>query len=233
VSDKENRELGAELTARSAGLTGLLVARAAWLELRDAAPGALPAHEREALENELGSALLAAWKAAPGHLDVRDSLAERALELDAQGRWELAGTLLQTALGILQEGRLQGLFGGLLLHHGHAGSALPLLRHARTLAPDDRTVLANLATAELFAAEDEAARETLGAARLAFAPLDLPPQLDLAGRLLDGEQEAVAPARALLAQIPPGEAWAGTLERLLQRPPSAPRPEAPPPGAPR
>src|SRR5204862_265962 len=53
VNDKENRRLGTELTARSAALTSLLLARAAWLQLSDAPPGSLSDGEREALEHEL------------------------------------------------------------------------------------------------------------------------------------------------------------------------------------
>jgi len=226
INDVKNRQLGVELTARSAALASLLLARASWLELRDAGPGALADSERASLEDELSATLLAAWKAAPGHLDVRDALLEWANELVRQDRWELAGALLQSAVDIAPDGRQLGLLGGVLLHLDHAAPALELLMYARQLAPGDRTVLVNLGTAQLFLEQDAAARETLAAAREACAPALLPPLLDVTLRILDGEQAAVAPARELLAQIPVGNPWRVALQRVLRQPPAGGVPPA-------
>lgn len=228
INDRDNRLLGAELTARSAALASLLLARAAWSELRDAAPGELSSNERASLEDELSATLLAAWKAAPGHLDVRDTLLEWAGDLVKQQRLELAGALLQSAVGVAPDGGLLGLFGGVLLQLDHVAPARDLLMRARELAPRDLTVLVNLGTAQLWLGQDAAARATLSAARKVSAPAPLPPLAEVTLGLLDGDQPSVASARALLEQLPSDSPWRAALDRLLQTPPSG----SPPPGAP-
>lgn len=226
IDEKEARRLGAELTARSAALTGLLAARAAQLALDQAAPGELSDDQRAALEAELASALLHAWRSAPGHLDARDALLERAARLARDGRDEAAATLLDLAVQALPEPRLAGLLGGLLLRLERGDQALALLEPAHKAAPEDRVVSLHLACALLSAARDAEAHAVLeGAARVA-APGSLPAVPAAALGLLRGDVAAVAPAREVLRGLPGDDPWAGVLARLLGTPPAG----GPPPG---
>ena len=220
IADKDDRRLGAELTARSAALSGLLVARSAQLALDAAGQGELSGDERLARETELSSALLYAWRAAPGHLDVRDALLERASRVAQEGRYETAAELLDRAQQILDEPRLAGVLGGLLLRLDQPDEALTLLTSARTRAPDDRSVLINLATALLLVGRDADAHARLEEAARTFAPASLPPLPAAALGLLRGDSAAVAPARKLLAGLPADEPWARVLARLLGTPPT-------------
>jgi Flp pilus assembly protein TadD len=224
VVDKEDRRLGAELTARSAALAGLLVARSAQLALEAAGAGEMSADERTARETELSSALLYAWRAAPGHLDARDALLERAGALAQERRWEAAAALLDQAQQTLDDPRIAGVLGGLLLRLDQPEQALVLLESARARAPDDRSALVNLATALLLAGRDAEAAARLADAQRAFAPAPLPPLPSAALGLLHGDVAAVAPARKLLEALPADEPWARVLTRLLgARPGGAPR----------
>ncbi|HEX5012461.1 MAG TPA: hypothetical protein VFY71_18890 [Planctomycetota bacterium] len=225
IADKDDRHLGAELTARSAALSGLLVARAAQLALDAAGRGELSGDERLARETELSSALLYAWHAAPGHLDVRDALLERASRLAQERRDEPAAELLDRAQQVLDDPRLAGVLGGLLLRLDQPDEALELLTSARKRAPEDRSVLINLATALLLAGRDAEGHARLEDAARAFAPASLPALPAAALGLLRGDVAAVAPARQLLGGLPADEPWAKVLAHLLVTPPAG----SPPP----
>ncbi|MHC4845063.1 MAG: spermidine synthase [Planctomycetota bacterium] len=218
VDPKQDRRLGAELTARSAALTGLLIARAARSELLGAAPGALSDDERSNLSEELDAALLASWGAAPGHRDVRDALLEHASELTFAERYGAAAELLGAAHEVLPDGRLGGALGGVLLRLRLLDQALEILADARSRAPDDRTVLVNLGTALIMLGRDAEALDAWVAARAAFAPARLPPLQYTALALLEAGEDlpaARAAAAALRGAMPADDPWAGVLERLL------------------
>ena len=215
VSEKETKELGAQLVARNEALRWLLVAQAARLERVSAPVGALSADERSALEDEQGAALLAAWRAAGGHLDVRQALLGFAAELVAERRWALADALLASATATVPDGRLLGLRAGVLIELGAVDEALRVGRQAAEAAPDDPNALANLARALLVSAQDEDARAVLVSAREAFAPTPLPPLHAACLALLEHQPDARARAEALLAQMPAGESWAVVLRRLI------------------
>lgn len=218
---KQDRRLGAELTARSAALTGLLIARAARASLLVAAPGALSDDEQTSLSEELDSALLAAWGAAPGHRDVRDALLEHASELAFAERYGSAAELLGAAHGVLPDGRLGGTLGGVLLRLRLPDEALEILADARERAPEDRTVLVNLGTALIMLGRDGEALDAWVAARAAFAPARLPLLQYTALALLEAGDDlpaARAAASALRAAMPADDPWAGVLERLASDP---------------
>jgi len=215
VAEKEDKQLGAQLVARSQALRGLLVAQAARLERLGAAEGALSADERGALEDEQAAALLQAWAAAPGPADVAAALLGLAGELVAARRWEAADSLLASATGTLADGRLLGLRAGVLIDLGSVDEALRVGRQATEAAPGDPNALVNLARALLITAQDEEAKQVLDEARRAFAPAPLPPLHAACLALLERDPDARATAQALLAQLPAGESWAVVLRRLL------------------
>jgi len=218
IDPKQDRRLGAELTARSAALTGLLIARAARTALLGAAPGELSDDEQTSLSEELDATLLAAWGAAPGHRDVRDALLEHSSELAYAERYRAAAELLGAAHAALPDGRLGGALGGVLLRLRSPGQALEILVDARERAPDDRTVLVNLGTALVMLGQDGEARDTWIAARVAFAPTRLPPLQYTALALLEAGPDlpaARAAAAALREAMPADDPWAEVLGRLL------------------
>jgi len=226
IDEKVARRLGAELTARSAALTGLLAARAAQLAVDQAVPGELSDDQRAALEAELSGALLHAWRSAPGHLDARDALLERAARLTRDERHEAAATLLDQAVQVLPEPRLAGLLGGLLLRLERPDQALALLEPAHQAAPEDRTVSFNLACSLLVVGRDAEAHAILEGASRAAAPQALPPVPAAALGLLRGDVAAVAPAREVLRALPAGDPWASVVARLLGTPPGGGPPPA-------
>lgn len=220
IDPKQDRQLGAELTARSAALTGLLIARAARNDLFAAAPGSLSDDERTGLQEELEYSLLAAWSAAPGHLDVRDGLLERASELARSERHRAAADLLHAAQGVLPDGRLGGVLGGVLLRLRLPDQALDVLAAARKRAPEDRTVLVNLGGALLMLGRDAEAQQAWIEARSVFAPARLPPLQRTALALLEaGEDLAAARAAAVVLRgaMPADDPWSAALERLLAK----------------
>jgi len=225
TSDKDDRRLGAELTARSAALAGLLVARSSQLALDQAAAGELSSDERQDREAELSAALLYAWRSAPGHLDVRDALLERAARLTREGRHESAAKLLDAAVQVLDDPRLASSLGASLLRLQRTDQALELLQAARARAPADAGVLVPLAAALLAAGRDAEAHVVLEQAARAVEPLPLPPSPAAALGLLRADTAAVAPARRLLQSLPADDPWSAVLARLLRLPP----PGSPPP----
>jgi hypothetical protein len=218
MDEKEDRRLGAELVARSAALVGLLAARATWIELEAAEPGSLSSLEQDALNDELGGALLRAWMAAPGHLDVRDALLECAARFSREERWALAEALLVPAVERLPDARLQGVLSRVLLERGSLDEAVELGLAARQAAPDDRTVLINLATALLFAARDEEALDVLRDARRVFGTAALPALPAAALALLEDAPQARQTADELLGRLASTEPWSAVLRRLQSVP---------------
>lgn len=212
-----DRRLGMEFVARSSAARALLAARATALELRAARGGATSADEQRVLEDALHGLLVQAWRVAPGHLDARQSLLERALALTREDRWGRAAEFLDVSIGILPDGVLLGLQCGVLLELGRVDDAVHAGREAVALAPGDRTALLNLGSALLFAHEDDEARAALGRARAAFLPQPLPPLQVAALGLLEGEADSPALARALVDRLPPTEPWVDQLLRLLER----------------
>jgi spermidine synthase len=216
AEEQADRQLGLELVARSAAAVALLAARATGIELGGAAPGALSAGERAALEEAWHGLLLRAWSSAPGHLDAREALLERALALTREGRWELAATLLDHSIGVLADGTLQGLQCGVLLKLGQVDAAVAVGRDAVAKVPDDRTALLNCGSALLFAHRDTEALAMLVRARDAFRPNALPPLQIAALGLLEHDADSTALARALVERLPATEPWAEVLQRLLE-----------------
>ncbi len=215
ADEKDDRRLGAELTARSAALVALLHAAAAGIELEAAVDGALSPDRVSALEAELHSALLAGWAAAGGHLDVRDALLERSLRLTRDDRWQAAAALLDGAGRVHPDGRLLGLQCLVLLELGDVERSLEVGLRARDLASEDRTVLVNLGSALVHAGRDEEGRQVLLAARRAYAPRPLPAQAGAALDVLERAPGAVQAATRLLERLPPGDRWKDVLRRLL------------------
>lgn len=215
LDEQADRQLGVELVARSAAAVALLAARATALELQSAAPGALSAEERGALEEAWHGLLLRAWASAPGHLDTREALLERALALTRADRWELAATLLDQALTVLPEGALLGVQCGVLLKLGQVDASVDAGSRAVALAAADRTALLNYGSALLFAHRDTEALEVLSRARDVFRPRALPPLQIAALGLLERDPESTVLARALVERLPPSEPWSGELQRLL------------------
>jgi spermidine synthase len=220
IEPKQDRRLGAELTARSAALTGLMIARAARVALFGAAPGELSDDEQTGLQEELETALMAGWSAAPGHRDVRDALLERATELAYAERHGAAAELLGAAHKLLPDARLGGVLGGVLLRLRSPEQALAVLDEARAISPEDRTVLVNLGGALAMLRRDDEAREAWIAARDAFAPGRLPPLQHTALALLEaGDDLPTAREAAVLLRgaMPADDPWAELLGRLVEQ----------------
>jgi len=123
---------------------------------------------------------------------------------------------------VLREPRLAGVLGGLLLKRGQTDEALGLLREAHETAPEDRSVLINFAAALLLGGDDAAGRANLEAAAKSDKGAPLPPLPAATLTLLRGDPTGIAPARALLDQLPAGDPWAVILRRLLHLPAAAP-----------
>ena len=160
--------------------------------------------------------MMTAWGAFPGHIGVRQVMLERASALSQSGRWGAAAGLLRAAIDEHADVSLAAMLGGVLVQLDRHEDAIVLLRAARVADPDNVSLLLNLATALVHAAEDADALAVLGRARDVVGAERLPPLHATALALLEQRNGADVLARSALESMDPEEAWANSLRRLLE-----------------
>jgi len=212
----ERRELGRELISRAEALRGLLLARAGLAELAAMDPLDLDHARRASWSARVDGSLMTAWGAFPGHIGVRQVMLERASALSQSGRWGAAAGLLRAAIDEHADVSLAAMLGGVLVQLDRHEDAIVLLRAARVADPDNVSLLLNLATALVHAAEDADALAVLGRARDVVGAERLPPLHATALALLEQRNGADVLARSALESMDPEEAWANSLRRLLE-----------------
>ncbi|GJM21093.1 MAG: hypothetical protein DHS20C15_10080 [Planctomycetota bacterium] len=220
------KTLGLELQARSSALEALLHARADLAELSDSeARGAL-LEGRNARERQLALRLLHGWQAFPGHLDLRQLILDRSVELFDQRHPEDAAALLGEALRVRADGKLGAALGGALLELERPADALHVLRQARNLVPDSPSLLLHLARAEFSAGTRAAARSQLVRANLLLQPEGLPGPAKALLALLEERVGADQEARVVVQALPAQHAWSRLILQLLDER-TSPATEAP------
>ncbi len=211
------REISRELRARSTAQIALLISQAASLALVDN-PEMLKA-QRDGLEREIDGALLAGWRAFPGHFGLRTALAARATALRDAERLTVAGSLLEGAHQVYPDPVISGLLGGLLLQLGYDVEALEILEQSvgETSVTElvDRTLLVNYASALVRNGRDDAALDVFRRARAVYGSAPLPARVVMLLGILEDEAAAIATAQQLLASMDPTEPWRATLTRLV------------------